>query len=288
MTGPSEPTDPRADEGTTWRPPAREGLFYVVLGTLGGLYVLLIVLMLAADVLYAARNPWATASVLWTPEIRYSAWLSLTSATVTTILALWSGIPLGYLLSRHRFPGRRLVDAILDVPVFLPPLVVGLSLLILFRQTPFKYLDDWCYAAFGTSIALDVPAVVLAQYAVATAFAVRALQATFDEIPVRTEQVARTLGASRGQAFLSVVLPQAHRGVLTAATLAWARALGEFGPILIFAGTTRGKVEVLPVSVHLEFAIGNIEGAVGISLLMIAVATVPLVVMRYRQGRSPR
>ena len=169
-------------------------------------------------------------------------------------------------MSRHDFPGKAWLDAILDIPIFLPPLVVGLSLLILFRQTPLRMLDD------AWPVALHVPAVILAQFAVASAFAVRALRGTFDEISPRQEQVARTLGCSRWQAFWLVILPAAWRGLLTAFTLSWARAFGEFGPILVFAGSTRMRTEVLPVSVHLELSIGNIEGAVGVSLLMVVVA----------------
>jgi molybdate transport system permease protein len=183
-------------------------------------------------------------------------------------------VPIGYLLSRVEFRGKNLVDAILDIPIVLPPLVIGLCLLILFRQTPLRAVDDWLHIAF------HVPAVILAQFAVAAAFAVRTLRGTFDELSPRQEQVALTLGCSRSQAFWMVVLPEARYGLLTAATLAWARSLGEFGPILVFAGSTRQKTEVLPVSVHLELSIGNIEGAVAVSLLMIAMAVTVLVVVR--------
>ena len=252
--------------------------FYIVLGILGGSYILLLVSMLLADIFFALKEWERAIGVLFTEEIRYATWLSLISCCVTTILALWVAIPLGYLLSRHRFPGKTLVDALLDIPIFLPPLVVGLSLLILFRQTPLRALDDYF------SIALDIPAVILAQFAVASAFAVRTLRATFDEISPRCEQVALTLGCNRFQAFFYVVLPDAWRGVLTAATMAWARALGEFGPLMIFAGSTRRKTEVLPVSVYLEFSIGNIEGAVGVSLMMVLVAMVVLTIVRTLAG----
>ena len=136
-------------------------------------------------------------------------------------------------------------------------------------------------------ITFHVPAVIIAQFAVASAFAVRTLRAAFDSISPRVEQVALTLGCTPAQAFLGVVVPQAWRGVMTAGTLAWARALGEFGPILVFAGSTRKRTEVLPVSVHMELSIGNIEGAVGVSLLMVAVALAVLVLIRLLGG-TPR
>jgi molybdate transport system permease protein len=103
---------------------------------------------------------------------------------------------------------------------------------------------------------------------------------TFDQINPRSEQVAMTLGCSRRQAFWMVVFPEAWRGILTAATLAWARSLGEFGPILIFSGATRMRTEVLPTTVFLELSIGNIEAAAAVSLIMVLVALVVLVLAR--------
>lgn len=246
--------------------------FYVGLGLLGGCYIVLILAMLLADMSFA--TPGDFLRILRDENIRYSIRLSLISCTVTTILSLWVAVPIAYLLSRVEFRGKNLIDAILDIPIVLPPLVIGLCLLILFRQTPLRALDDWLHIAF------HVPAVILAQFAVAAAFAVRTLRGTFDELSPRQEQVALTLGCSRSQAFWMVVLPEARYGLLTAATLAWARSLGEFGPILVFAGSTRQKTEVLPVSVHLELSVGNIEGAVAVSLLMIAMAVTVLVVVR--------
>lgn len=204
-------------------------------------------------------------------EIQYSIRLTLISCTITTILSLWVAIPIGYLMSRHHFFGRDLIDAILDIPIVLPPLVVGLSLLILFQFLPVSVREAVVY---------QIPAVILAQFAVACAFAVRTMRATFDHIDARHEQVALTLGCSRAQAFGMVVLPEAKRGVLTAATLAWARSLGEFGPLLIFAGTTRNKTEVLSTTVFLELNIGDLGAAVAVSLIMVAAAVIVLVLAR--------
>ena len=259
--------------------------FYVGMAMLAGFYVLLIVAMLAADIYYAEFGDFA--KILRDENIQYSIKLSLISCCITTVLALWVAVPVAYLMSRVEFRGKNLVDAILDIPIVLPPLVIGLCLLILFRQTFLRPVDDFF------NIALHVPAVILAQFAVASAFAVRTLRATFDELSPRQEQVALTLGCSRSQAFWMVVLPEARGGVSTAATLAWARSLGEFGPILVFAGSTRQKTEVLPVSVHLELSIGNIEGAVAISLLMVAMAvtvlmTVRMLVQRKSTGKGFR
>jgi molybdate transport system permease protein len=126
----------------------------------------------------------------------------------------------------------------------------------------------------------EIPGVILAQFMVACAFAVRTMRATFDQIPKRQEHVALTLGCSRGQAFWQVVVPQAHRGMIAAATLAWARSLGEFGPILMFASATRMRTEVLSSTVYLEMQAGNLQAALGVSLIMIAFALIVLVITR--------
>lgn len=246
--------------------------FYIGMGVISGTYVVLIVLMLLADFAYTSGRQMLLA--LAQPEIRYSIRLSLLSCTMTTVLSLMVAIPTGYLLSRYQFFGRNLVDAILDIPIVLPPLVVGLSLLILFQFVP----DG--LRGFREAIVYQVPAVVIAQFMVACAFAVRTMRATFDHIDSRREQVALTLGCTRAQAFGLVVLPEAKRGILTAGTLAWARALGEFGPLLVFAGATRNKTEVLSTTVFLELSIGNLEAAVAVSLIMVVAAVIVLVIAR--------
>jgi molybdate transport system permease protein len=251
---------------------ASNRVFLLCLALLGGTYVLLIVAMLGADLLFTSPGDFIEA--LSSPEIRYAIRLSLISCTISTLMALWVAVPLGYLLARTNFPGKAIVDTLLDVPIVLPPLVIGLSLLILFQTEFGRFVQQFIKVTF------EVPAVVLAQFAVSAAFAVRTMRVTFEQLSPRTEQVARTLGCSRQQAFWWVVLPEARPGLLTAATLAWARSLGEFGPILIFAGTTRMRTEVLPVTVFLELSIGKIEAAIAVSLLMIVVATVVLVLTR--------
>jgi molybdate transport system permease protein len=124
------------------------------------------------------------------------------------------------------------------------------------------------------------PAVVLAQFAVACAFAVQTMRVTFDQIDTRAEQVALTLGARRSRAFFEITLPQAWRGIIAALTIAWARSLGEFGPILVFAGATRMRTEVLSTTVFLELSVGQLEAAVAVSLLMVVAAMGVLGVVR--------
>lgn len=259
--------------------------FFAAMAAIGTAYVALILAMLWADWRFTSLAE--VAGVLQDPAIRFSVALSLITCTISAILSVWVAVPIGYLMSRHRFPGKRLIDTILDIPIVLPPLVIGISLLILF-QTPAGRWMDGTFAALMRAIGADgirgityeVPAVVLAQFTVAAAFATRTMRVTFEQIDPRPERVALTLGAGHAAAFSQVALPQAYRGMTAAFTLAWARSLGEFGPILIFAGTTRMKTEVLSTSVYLEFSIGNIHGAVAVSMLMVGLAMVVLLVTR--------
>lgn len=248
-------------------------MFYLCLSILGGSYAVLIVAMVIADLFFT--TPDHLLSSLNSPQIRYAIALSLISCTMTTVLSLWVGVPMGYLLARTNFWGKTALDTLLDVPIVLPPLVIGLSLLILFQTVPGRLFQDTFF-----EVTFRIPSVILAQFSVSAAFAVRTMRVTFEQISPRTEQVALTLGCTRSEAFWRVVLPEARRGLLTAGTLSWARALGEFGPILIFSGATRMRTEVLSTTVWLEFSVGNLEAGIAVSLLMIAAAVIVLVLAR--------
>lgn len=287
------------------RGPVRDAVFFLVLGGLSSCFVLLIVLLLAADLSFTSSAAFAAA--LRKPEIQAAFRLTMLTCTLAAVLSVWVATPLGYLLSRFRFPGSRIVDVIVDIPIVLPPLVLGLSLLILFHQ-PFPLtqlfggagagvdsagldqstgrpsgwiLENWLDESLGVPVTYRWPAVVLAQFAVSCAFAVRTMRVTFDQINPRAEDVARTLGCTRGQAFLQVALPQAWRGILTAGTISWARALGEFGPILVFAGATRFRTEVLSTTVFLELSVGQLDAAVAVSLMMVLMAVAVLLFLRW-------
>lgn len=263
-----------------------ESRFFLLMGTIGGSYVLLILLLLLADIAYVSPGDFRAA--LGNPEIQAAISLTLKSCTVSAILSVIVGTALGYLLARFQFWGKHIVNTLVDIPIVLPPLVLGLSLLILFsRPLPgLGYsLDDWLRPR-GLSITFTQWAVIVAQFSVAAAFAVRTMRVTFEQMNPRAEDVARTLGCTRSQAFLQVALPQAGPGMLTAFTIAWARSLGEFGPILVFAGATRGRTEVLSTSVFLELSIGHLEAAVAVSLLMVVLAVIVLSILRLTGGRT--
>jgi molybdate transport system permease protein len=270
-------------------PPHRAGTdlpFFAVMGTLGGSYLLLIVALIGADIAFTSPRHFIAA--LGKPEIQAAVRLTLVSCTISALLSIWVATPLGYLLSRFTFRGRWLIDTLIDIPVVLPPLVIGLSLLILFHlPIGGSNLEQWLQGR-GLQVTYAQPAVVLAQFAVACAFAVQTMRVTFDQISTRPEHVALTLGCSRGQAFLNVALPQAWRGIIAATTIAWARSLGEFGPILVFAGATRMRTEVLSTTVFLELSVGQLESAVAVSLLMVAAAMLVLGIVRLLGAKVSR
>ncbi len=286
---PAAPALPEAPAKTAPRPAARAAAghgvptyrpdvpFLIALGLIAFVYVALIAGMLASLVFYVELP--VVGEVFANARYRYAVLLSLTSCSITAVLSVWVAVPTAYLLTRVEFPGKRLLDAVLDIPIVLPPLVIGLALLMLFQTGPGRFVQDYVRFTYA------VPGVILAQFMVACAFAIRTMTAAFAEINPRQEQVAMTLGCSRAQAFWWVVLPEAQRGMIPAATIAWARAMGEFGPVLVFAGTTAFRTEVMPTSIFLELQVGNLGVAAGISIVMVVLAMVVLLLMRLARGR---
>ena len=245
---------------------------WLVLGLITGGYLLFWLGLLGSAAVHS--SPGDLWRALHSREIRYAIGLSLWTCTLTGLLSLLLAVPVGYLLARGRFPGRALLDAALDIPIVLPPMVVGLCLLIFFQTLVGQLIER--VIPFTYTIA----GVVLAQFVIGAAFAVRTMRGTFEELSARPEDVALTLGCTRTRAIWLVTLPAARRGMVAAASIAWARSLGEFGPILVFAGATRMKTEVLPTSVWLELSVGNLEAAIAVSMVMVVLAIVVLASVR--------
>ena len=195
---------------------------------------------------------------------------------LTTFIGLTFSIPMGYALSRYRFIGHAVIDSLVDLPILLPPLIVGLSLLIFFQTPPGKWIET-----IGLSVVFHPRGIVLCQLFVSISFGIRAMKLTFDGIDIRMEHVAMTLGCSRLGSFFRVALPLAWRGIVTSAILIWTRALGIFGPLMILVGAARGRTEVLPTTIYLEQSVGNIDTAVAVAVVMVAVAAVALITIRF-------
>ncbi len=246
--------------------------FWLCLLLITALYLGFWLAMLAATATYTSLGDMS--QVLMSREIRYSTMLSLVTCTVSALLSVIVAVPVAYLMSRRRFSGHSLIDAALDIPIVLPPMVVGICLLIFFQTTAGHYIEK--VVPFTYTIA----GVILAQFVIAAAFAIRTMRGVFDHLPARPEEVALTLGATRWQAVSQVTLPAARNGMFAAASVAWARSLGEFGPVLVFAGATRMKTEVLPTSVWMAWSVGELEEGVAVSLLMILISMVVLISVR--------
>ena len=256
----------------------REWLFAAGLIVAAGGYALLVSAMLIADVL--ATTPNHLLAALREPAVHAAAKLSLLSSALATLLALWVAVPTGYLLARVTFPGRAILALVVDIPLVLPPTVVGLSLLLLAQTSFGRVLSG------GAQVAYAVPAVVVAQFVVTAAFAAEASRLTFARRGSRVEDLARSLGCSRGQAFWRVTLPEAAPQLASVAALSWARALGEFGPVLVFAGAARFRTETLPATVYLKLSAGELESAVAVALILVVLSLTILAAARLAAPRS--
>jgi molybdate transport system permease protein len=171
--------------------------------------------------------------------------ISLVTTSVSLLLVIVFGTPLAYVLARYRFPAHALVDTLVDLPIVLPPAVGGLGLLMAFGRR--GILGEWLDDA-GIEIAFTTTAVVMAQTFVASPFFIRAAKAGFEAMDRDLENVAYTLGSSRSGAFFRVAVPVAMPSLLAGAVMAWARALGEFGATIMFAGSLPGKTQTVPLA----------------------------------------
>ena len=205
--------------------------------------------------------------------------LSLVTSLTATALALVLGLPLAWLLARSDLPGRAVVGALVLLPMVLPPVVGGVALLSAFsRRSP---LGGWLYDALGIQLTFSPAGVVLAETFVALPFFVLTVEAALRQADVRYEQLAATLGARRATVFRRVTLPAIAPAVGAGAVLAWARALGEFGATITFAGNIAGRTRTLPLAVYLALE-SNPDAAIALSLVLLAVSFVVLVALRDR------
>ena len=206
-------------------------------------------------------------------------WLSLTTATVATVVSLLFGVPLAWLLARTDFPGRRVIRALVTVPLVIPPVVGGVALLLALGRNGLlgRHLDTW----FGLTIPFTPVAVVLAQVFVAMPFLVISVEGALRGVDRRYEEAAATLGADRTTVFTRVTLPMVLPGVGAGAVLCWARALGEFGATITFAGNFPGTTRTMPLAVYMAMQ-RDPETAVVLSLLLLLVSLVVLVTLRER------
>jgi molybdate transport system permease protein len=205
--------------------------------------------------------------------------LSLLTATAATALCLLLGVPLAWYLARSALPGRRLVRALVTVPLVLPPVVGGVALLMVLGRG--GVVGRWLHEWFGVSLPFTTAAVVIAEAFVAMPFLVIAVEGALRSADPRFEEAAATLGASRWLVFRRVTLPLIAPGVAAGAVLCWARALGEFGATVTFAGNFPGTTRTMPVAVYLALETDP-DTAIVLSLVLLLVSVAILVLLRDR------
>ncbi len=258
---------------TRWR--QRPPLLAVAAGTMAALFFVLPL----AGLLW--RAPWrSVASDLGHPDVRKALQLSLEASLSATVLCLVLGLPLAWVLARMEFPGRRLLRALTVLPMVLPPVVGGIALIYAFGRKGIvgQYLDRW----FGIVFPFTTKGAILAEAFVAMPFLVITAEAAFRSLDRSFEDAARTLGASRWTVFRRVTLPLAGPALGAGAVLCWARALGEFGATITFAGNFPGTTQTMPLAVYLSLESNHPETGIVLSLVLLLVSLVVLVGLRDR------
>src|SRR5579884_181379 len=235
----------------------------LVRGVLATPLVLFLLVPLAALVWRAVSGPISFTGAT-TETLRQALVLSLYTSAISLGLIALLGTPLAYVLARHRFPGARLVDTLIDLPMVLPPAVAGLALLMAFGR---EGVLGGVLTALGINLAFTTQAVILAQVFVAVPFYTRAAKAAFGRVDRDVEAAAATLGAAPWRVFWAVTVPLALPGLAAGAVIAWARALGEFGATIMFAGNFAGRTQTMPLAIYGRFEAGDL----GTSLLLAVV-----------------
>lgn len=233
---------------------------------------LLCLLCLPVVALALASSPAQLWQALEHPRVLPALSLSLRTTALSLVVVVLTGTPLSWWLARARHPAARIIEAAVELPIVIPPAVMGVALLLAFGRS--GLLSPW----IGT-LAFTPWAVPIAQVVVAAPFFVQSATAGFRRIDDDLLLVARTLGASPRRAFLRVAVPMAGPALLSGAALCWARALGEFGATLLFAGSYSGRTETMPLAIYATFE-ADVRVAIAIALVLVLVAFVTLVVAR--------
>jgi molybdate transport system permease protein len=245
------------------------------------LFLTVPIVALAWRGLRAATSLAPEAAVGLTAAIR----LSLCTSSIALLVIVGLGTPLAYLLARSSFRGSHAIDALVDLPIVLPPAVAGLALLLAFGRA--GVVGRWLNA-IGITIGFTPTAVVLAQIFVAAPFFVRAAKAGFTRIDRTLEDAAADLGAPPRTVVRTMTLPLAMPSLIAGAIIAWARALGEFGATIMFAGNLPGVTQTMPLAIYGRFGAGDLPAALALSLVLLGLALALLSAVRllHRGGRD--
>lgn len=234
--------------------------------------------------LVARANWWQLPRILTEPAIREALWLSIWTSSVATLLALTLGVPLAWVLARQEFPGKSVVRALVTLPLVLPPVVAGVALLMLLgRRGVLGQLLD-------TSVGLTIPftpvAVIIAQTFVSMPFLIITVEGALRLGGNHYEEAAATLGADRLTIFRRITLPAIASSLVAGTVLCWARALGEFGATITFAGSFPGRTQTMPVQVYLALE-SDPQSAIALSLVLLLVCGAVLIGLRKQWLRTP-
>ena len=253
------------------------GFRYTMIGAALCIFIFYLGLLLSLFYFVGGKGFW---DAIVNPYTLFSIRLSLIAATLATFFAILIGLPSAYALSRFDFPGKRIMDTFLEIPIIMSPMALGASFLVFFN-TPLGELIQHK----GIFFVFEIPGIVLAQFATIAGLATRLMKASLDEISPRYEAVARSLGSSPWQAFYRVTLPLSFKGLLASVILSWAKAMGEFGATVTVAGAMPGKTETMPVAIFTAVSSANIEKAIVLILLLVAFGLLTLYTIRFTGKR---
>lgn len=223
-------------------------------------------------------------TALGTKVVIDALWLSLITTALSLVLVVAFGLPLAYVLARRRFRGIGIVEAVVDLPIVLPPSVAGLALLLVLGR---RGLLGGAFELLGISISFTTISVVIAQIFVSAPFFIRSARAGFDSIDRDLEDAARVDGASERQLFRLITLPLAQTALAAGLVMTWARSLGEFGATIMFAGNVEGRTQTLPLVVYSEFQGGDLDASIAAAAILVIAAFGVLVAVRtFGWGRA--
>jgi molybdate transport system permease protein len=227
------------------------------------------------------RSPWGDAAKsLTAPETIEALKLSMIASLSATAIGLVLGVPLAWVFARVEFPGRNLLRALTTLPMVLPPVVGGIALFLAFGRR--GLVGSWLDSTFGITIPFTTAAVVMAETFVAMPFLIITVEAGLRSMDRRYEDAARTLGAKRWTVFTRVTLPLIAPSLFAGAVLCWARALGEFGATITFAGNFPGVTQTMPLAVYVLLETNNQEASYILSLVLLLISLLVLVALRHR------
>jgi molybdate transport system permease protein len=227
-----------------------------------------------------ARTPWSDlASLLRSDQVSDALRLSIITSVCATGIALVLGVPLAWMLARVEFPGRALLRGIVLLPMVLPPVVGGAALLFAFGRR--GMVGQWVYDRFDILLPFSTAGVIVAETFVAMPFLIITVEAALRSVDRRFEDAAATLGAGRWMTFRRVTVPMIGPSLIAGAVLCWARALGEFGATITFAGNLQARTQTMPLAVFLALE-DNRDAAIALSLVLVAVSLAVLVALRDR------